>query len=113
GVGCGLLAGIRNGAVMRIKGHPQHPSSLGDLCLKAVYLPEILKTHDRLAYPQVRQCQDAPFKRVSWQQTMTFLAKRFQTIIGEHGPDAGAFYGSGQLTTEDYDGANKLAKGCL
>ena len=113
GVGCGLLAGMRNGAVARIKGDPEHPSSLGDLCLKAVYLPEILTTHDRLLYPQVRPCPEGPFQRTSWQRAMTFLAKRFQTIIGEHGPDAVAFYGSGQLTTEEYYVANKLVKGFL
>ena len=45
-----------------------------------------------------------------WDQ---FLAQRFRAIIGEHGPDAVAFYGSGQLTTEEYYIANKLAKGFL
>ena len=76
GVGCGLLAGIRDGSVAKIKGDADHPSSLGDLCLKAVYLPEILRTDDRLTYPQVRQCQDGPFKRASWPQVMTYLAKQ-------------------------------------
>ena len=61
GVGCGLLAGIEDGSVRKIKGDPDHPSSLGDLCLKAVYLPETLKTADRLLYPQIRSCQDGPF----------------------------------------------------
>ena len=113
GVGCGLLAKVQAGAVTRIKGDPDHPSSRGDLCLKAVYLPEILRTPDRLIYPQVRQCQDEPFKRVSWQQAMTYLANRFRVIIDEHGPEAVAFYGSGQLTTEEYYVANKLAKGFI
>jgi ferredoxin-nitrate reductase len=113
GVGCGLLAGMREGAVTKIKGDPDHPSSRGDLCLKAVYLPEVLRTEDRLLYPQVRQCQDALFKRASWRQAMGYLAKRFHSIIDEYGPDAVAFYGSGQLTTEEYYVANKLAKGFL
>jgi len=113
GVGCGLLAGMRNGAVAKIKGDPDHPSSLGDLCLKAVYLPEVLRTDDRLLYPQVRQCQDGSFQRASWEQAMKYLAQRFRAIIDEHGPDAVAFYGSGQLTTEEYYVANKLAKGFL
>ena len=113
GVGCGLLAGIRDGTVAKIKGDPHHPSSRGDLCLKAVYLPETLRTADRLLYPQIRSCQDGPFKRASWDQTMTYLAKRFRDIIDEHGPDAVAFYGSGQLTTEEYYIANKLVKGFI
>jgi ferredoxin-nitrate reductase len=113
GVGCGLLAGIRDGTVAKIKGDPDHPSSRGDLCLKAVYLPETLRTADRLLYPQIRTCQDAPFKRASWDRTMNYLATRFRDIIDEHGPDAVAFYGSGQLTTEEYYIANKLAKGFI
>ena len=113
GVGCGLLAGMRHGAVAKIKGDPAHPSSRGDLCLKAVYLPEILRTADRLLYPQIRSCQDGPFRRASWDQTMAYLVKRFREIISEHGPDAVAFYGSGQLTTEEYYIANKLVKGFI
>ena len=113
GVGCGLLAGIKGGAVRKIKGDPDHPSSLGDLCLKAVYLPEILRTPDRLLYPQIRSCQEGPFKRASWDETMNYLGRCFREIIAEHGPDAVAFYGSGQLTTEEYYIANKLAKGFI
>ena len=113
GVGCGLVAGIRHGAVAKIKGDPEHPSSRGDLCLKAVYLPETLRTPDRLLYPQIRTCQEGPFKRASWDQTTAYLAKRFRAVIDEHGPDAVAFYGSGQLTTEEYYIANKLAKGFI
>ncbi len=113
GVGCGLLAGMSAGAVAKIKGDPDHPSSRGDLCLKAVYLPETLRTDDRLLYPQIRSCSDGPFKRASWQQAMGYLAKRFGAIIDEHGRDAVAFYGSGQLTTEEYYISNKLVKGFL
>jgi formate dehydrogenase alpha subunit len=113
GVGCGLLAGIQDNSVRKIKGDPDHPSSRGDLCLKAVYLPETLDTADRLLYPQVRTCQDGSFKRATWKQTMSYLARRYRAIIDEHGPDAVAFYGSGQLTTEEYYVANKLAKGFL
>ena len=113
GVGCGLLAGIKDGAVAKIKGDSEHPSSRGDLCLKAVYLPETLRTDDRLLYPQIRSCQEGPFKRASWQQTFKYLANRFRQIIDDHGPEAVAFYGSGQLTTEEYYVGNKLAKGFL
>ena len=113
GVGCGLLAGVDNGRVVKIKGDKSHPSSQGDLCLKAVYLPETLRTADRLLYPQIRACSDGPFKRATWNQILSYLAQRFRAIIDEHGPDAVAFYGSGQLTTEEYYIANKLAKGFI
>ena len=62
GVGCGLLAKIRGGAVTRIKGDPDHPSSLGDLCLKAIYLPEVIQTHDRLALSSAAPMSGRPFQ---------------------------------------------------
>lgn len=39
--------------------------------------------------------------------------RSLRSIITQHGPDAVAFYGSGQLLTEDYYVANKLLKGFL
>ena len=61
----------------RIKGDPDHPSSRGDLCLKAVYLPETSKPIDRLLYPQIRSCQDGAFKRASWGQAMNYWPNVF------------------------------------
>ncbi|MBI4489405.1 MAG: molybdopterin-dependent oxidoreductase, partial [Deltaproteobacteria bacterium] len=113
GVGCGILAGAKNGSVVKVKGDPDHPANFGDICAKAVYLPEAIRTPDRLLYPQMRRCQDGPFSRVSWEVAMKSIAKKFREIIEEHGPDALAFYGSGQLTTEEYYVANKLAKGFI
>ena len=44
---------------------------------------------------------------------MTAVARGFADTINEHGPDAVAFYVSGQLLTEDYYVANKLMKGFI
>ena len=43
----------------------------------------------------------------------TQVAGGFRKTIAEHGPDAVAFYVSGQLLTEDYYVANKLMKGFI
>jgi len=113
GVGCGLRVQVEGGAVKRIKGDPDHPSSLGDLCAKAVHLPPVLSTPDRLLYPQLRTLRDAPPARVPWELAIRFAADQIREIVARHGPDALAFYGSGQLLTEEYYVASKLAKGFL
>jgi len=41
------------------------------------------------------------------------MATKFSEVIKQHGPDAVAFYVSGQLLTEDYYVANKLMKGFI
>jgi anaerobic selenocysteine-containing dehydrogenase len=113
GVGCGLLVHVEDGAVTRVKGDPDHPASLGDVCAKAVHLPPTLRTDDRLLYPELRSRRDAPRQRVPWELALRFVADRFREIVAAHGPDAVAFYASGQLLTEEYYVGSKLAKGFL
>src|SRR5215468_5902675 len=113
GVGCGLLVQVEDGAVKRVKGDPDHPSSLGDVCAKAVHLPPTLRTPDRLLYPHMRARRDGVLQRVPWELALRTAADRLGEISAAHGPDAIAFYASGQLTTEEYYVAGKLAKGFL
>jgi assimilatory nitrate reductase catalytic subunit len=49
----------------------------------------------------------------TWDHALDYAAQRFADIIRAHGPDAVAFYISGQLLTEDYYVFNKLAKGLI
>jgi anaerobic selenocysteine-containing dehydrogenase len=107
------LVQVEAGAVRRVKGDPDHPSSWGDVCAKAVHLPPALSTPDRLLYPQVRARRDAEPARVPWELAVRFVADRLRDIVAAHGPDAVALYGSGQLLTEEYYVASKLAKGFL
>ena len=113
GVGCGLLVEVRDGRVARVRGDPAHPSSRGDVCAKAVHLPPTLLTADRLLHPQIRARRDGALVRVPWDLAVRTVAERLGEILAAHGPDAIAFYASGQLTTEEYYVAGKLAKGFL
>ena len=55
----------------------------------------------------------ASFQHSSWDDAMARPRGKFADIIAEHGPDAVAFYGSGQCLTEEYYCINKLAKGFI
>ncbi len=107
GVGCGVLASIDEQGVVSVKGDPQHPANQGRLCSKGAALAETVYLQDRLLYPEIAG------EQVSWDQALATVAGRFGQIIDEHGPDAVAFYVSGQLLTEDYYVANKLMKGFI
>ena len=111
GVGCGLLVQVRDGSVTKVKGDPAHPASLGDLCAKAVHLPPVLRAADRLLHPHVRVRRDATLERVPWELALRHAADRVREVVRTHGPDAVAFYASGQLLTEEYYLAAKLARG--
>jgi assimilatory nitrate reductase catalytic subunit len=107
GVGCGVIASLDDSGIVSISGHKQHPSNFGRLCSKGSALAETVSLQDRLLYPEIDNQQ------VSWEQAIATVAGRFNKIINEHGPDAIAFYVSGQLLTEDYYVANKLMKGFI
>jgi hypothetical protein len=50
---------------------------------------------------------------VEWDEALDFIATEFTRIRAAHGPEAIAFYVSGQFLTEDYYVANKLMKGFI
>jgi ferredoxin-nitrate reductase len=113
GVGCGLLVEVRDGAVARVKGDPEHPANFGDVCAKAVHLPPTLRAPDRLLHPELRLRRDRDRERVPWEVALRYTAERLRAIVAAHGPDTVAVYASGQLLTEEYYLASKLAKGYL
>jgi len=110
GVGCGLLVSrdeVDNPVGFTVRGDPDHPANRGRLCSKGSALAETLGLEDRLLHPEINGQQ------VGWEAAMDTVAGRFRQVIEEHGPDAVAFYVSGQLLTEDYYVANKLMKGFI
>ena len=121
GVGCGLRVGTKDGKVAKVLGDPDHPSSLGDLCLKPIHLPATLDTADRIREPMMRAPgvrNGAPpasneLEGVTWDRATTYIAENLARIVEQYGPESVAFYGSGQFTTEDYYVANKLLKGFI
>ena len=103
GVGCGVLAGADG----TIKGDPDHPANFGRLCSKGAALGETIDLEGRLLHPMIDGA------RSDWDTALDLVAAKFSAAIAEHGPDSVAFYGSGQLLTEDYYVANKLMKGFI
>src|SRR5476651_2281047 len=112
GVGCGVLATPDNSGGAAISGDPEHPANFGRLCSKGSALGETLGLEDRLLYPMIR-CSKGTMERVAWSDALDHVAHRFAHIVARDGPDAVAFYLSGQLLTEDYYVANKLMKGFI
>ncbi|MCP4658247.1 MAG: molybdopterin-dependent oxidoreductase, partial [bacterium] len=108
GVGCGLFVGVKGGKVSVVRGD-QDNHNQGFLCLKGFLLPEIMEAPTRLKTPLVRK--RGKLVEASWDEAMELVASKFSKAIKKHGPQAVAFYGSGQGLTEETYAANKLFKG--
>ena len=116
GVGCGLeLKPPQPDAATPLwtaRGDRQHPSSLGQVCIKGATVGETLH-HNRLTTPLWRERLDQPLAPISWDRAFDLLVQRIRTTLASQGPGGLAIYGSGQFLSEDYYVANKLLKGAL
>lgn len=112
GVGCGVKATPDGLGGALVEGDARHPANLGRLCSKGAALGETLGLETRLLHPMLRGA-DGALARASWGAALDRVAAGLRETIETHGPQAVAFYLSGQLLTEDYYAANKLAKGFL
>ncbi|TCS39768.1 nitrate reductase [Reinekea marinisedimentorum] len=107
GVGCGVSIPHSNDRTVQVRGDASHPANFGKLCVKGTHLGDVLPLRKRLLVPEVNG------EPASWESATETIAEKIRSTLAEHGPDAFAFYLSGQLLTEDYYAANKLAKGFL
>ncbi|AHE97790.1 nitrate reductase [Thioalkalivibrio paradoxus] len=118
GVGCGVVVQPTPGTTeagdcepsappVLVSGDPEHPANRGRLCSKGAALAETLGRETRLLEPRIGD------RAVSWDEALDHVARGFLDVIDSDGPEAVAFYVSGQLLTEDYYVANKLMKGFI
>jgi len=111
GLGCGLMVGVEQGKIMKIRGMKGHPSNDGDLCLLPLNLPPIFTDKDRLKQPMIHR--NNQFLPVSWDKAIKYVADGLLKIIEKYGPDSIAFYGGAINLTEEYYLMNKLMKGVI
>jgi nitrate reductase NapA len=107
GTGCGIRVGLRNGQISDIRGD-ELAHNRGVICVKGATLGSLLHISGRLTNPKIRR--DGKLIDASWDEAMGLVARTFQEAIRASGPNAVAFYGSGQLYIEESYTANKLFK---
>ncbi|MFO0811364.1 MAG: molybdopterin-dependent oxidoreductase [Gemmataceae bacterium] len=111
GTGCGVEVGVDAGKVVAVRGDVASPVNQGLLCVKGYHLPAMLYGTDRLTYPMKRDPGGKGFVRISWDEALDTIAKRFRETLDKSGPDAVGMYGSGQWTVFDGYAALKWLKG--
>ncbi|BBC32217.1 Reductase [Streptomyces graminofaciens] len=118
GVGCGMLLDVGMGpdgrrTVLKASGDKAHPANFGRLCTKGATTADMLAAPGRLTTALVRDDRGDEPVPAPVSAAIAETARRLRAIIDEHGPDAFAFYVSGQMSLEAQYLANKLAKGFI
>ncbi len=111
GVGCGMILGVRGNQVIKVSGDKTHPANFGRLCTKGSTVAATLTAKDRLTHAHLRSLRTEQPASVSMDDAIQAVAKRLTSTIKLHGPNAVAFYVSGQISIEAQYLINKLSKG--
>ena len=106
----GVVLHVVDGRVSRVAGDRDHPANFGRLCWKGATCAEPLTARSRLISAWMREDRTAIRRRLSLGDALARTTAALRRIIERHGPDAVAFYVSGQLSTEAQYLANKLCQ---
>ncbi len=67
---CGMLAEVRDGKVVSVKGDQANPDSQGFLCIRGQASREIFDNPARLLHPLIRDRRTDDFRRATWDEAL-------------------------------------------
>jgi anaerobic selenocysteine-containing dehydrogenase len=82
---------VEDGKAVKLRGDAEHPFTRGFLCMKVTRYLERVYHRDRLQFPlkRVGPKGSGQFERISWDEAVSTIARRFKEIAGSRsGPQA-------------------------
>ena len=91
--GCGVLAHIKDGRLVKIEGDPDHPWNQGRLCARCLAMTQYAYHPDRLTRPlkRVGKRGEGKWQEISWDEAFDLIEQRLGTIREEFGPESVIF----------------------
>ena len=105
--GCGVIAYVRDGALVNLEGDPDHPTNKGSLCPKGAALGQMRGTARRITQPRYRAPGAKEWQPISWEQAVDKIAKKTKDVRDTtwiedgHRTDAIGILGSAELDNEE------------
>jgi formate dehydrogenase major subunit len=131
-VGCGMVAHVKDGALVNLEGDPDHVINEGALCSKGAAMKATHESERRLKVPMYRAPGSDRWQEISWDEALDKVAKKMKAVrqttwiasekekdkdgkevefaVGR--TDAMAFLGGAQNTNEECYLFQKLARTC-
>jgi menaquinone reductase, molybdopterin-binding-like subunit len=88
--GCGTLARVADGRVVKLEGNPMHPINLGALCPKGQASLELLYNPDRLTGPlqRVGERGEGEWEPISWDEAVILVSNKLKDLRSQKRPQA-------------------------
>ena len=91
--GCGVLAYIEDGKLVKIEGDPDHPWNQGRLCARCLAMTQYVYHPDRLTRPlkRVGQRGEGKWQEISWEEAYDLIEQKMNKIREKFGPESVIF----------------------
>ena len=91
--GCGVLAYVKDGRLVKIEGDPEHPWNQGRLCPRCLAMTQYLYHPDRLRHPlkRVGKRGEGKWQPISWDEAFDLIEKKMKGIREMYGPESMIF----------------------
>jgi anaerobic selenocysteine-containing dehydrogenase len=91
--GCGVLAHIEDGKLVKIEGDPEHPMNRGRLCSRCLSMTQFVYHPNRLKKPlkRVGERGENKWQEISWDEAYDLIEERFGAIRDEYGAQSVVF----------------------
>ena len=77
--GCGVIAYVKDGKVIKVEGDPDSPISRGTMCSKGLAITQLAYHPDRVLYPMKKG--DKGWGRISWDEALDTISEKFNEVI--------------------------------
>jgi len=112
GVGCKIVYHTRENRILRVTAEPQAVPNRGRLCVKGRFGYDFAHHKERLLHPYIRRADAAKglelggdlekaFRRATWDEALSLVAKRLGETRDAHGPDAIAGFSCAKCSNEE------------
>ena len=91
---CGVDCYVKNGVIIKIEGSSGHPANNGILCTKGQAGRQYVYRKDRIKTPlkRIGLRGQGVFQPITWDEALTTIAKRLNSIKKESGAESVAFF---------------------
>ena len=110
GVGCSFRAEMKGDQLVRMTPWKDGKANDGHSCIKGRFAYGYATHKDRVTEPMIRDSIDLPWRKVSWEEAITFAAGRIRSIQQQHGTRAVGGITSSRCTNEETFLVQKLVR---
>jgi anaerobic selenocysteine-containing dehydrogenase len=91
--GCGVLAQIRDGKLVKIEGDPDHPMNRGRLCSRCLAMTQFVYNSERLRHPLKRLGErgENKWQEISWSEAFDLIEQKYGVIRDKYGAESVVF----------------------